>query len=209
MIVAHRLIWIALSLIFLAGCSKSLSIDTPSRSSSTLSTHTPTVNSLSTATRVANDQQFQQPNFTAEILFSTAPDASKTQRVFPVGTQQIYAIWGYANMGEGLIIRREWYRDGAPWLYKEEPWNLDQYGSDGQINDISIFDFDQGIQAGTYDLQLYIDDQPQSISEIGHLNSFRVVDPWPVDPLPSPDGMSIALVKNLGTLIIQGPNGQE
>lgn len=211
---AIRRLGIALSLICLVGCSLSQSGDTspePISSDPTpsLSTTYPTINCLSSATRVANDQEFLQPNFTAEILFSTSPDASKVQRVFPAGTQQIYAIWGYANMREGQIIRKEWYCDGEPWLYQEGPWDLDRYGSDGQIKDISIFDFDQGIQAGSYDLYLYIDDQPQSISEVGHLNSFRIVDPWPVEPIASPDGMSIALVKNLGTLIIQDPNGQE
>src|SRR5262245_7855620 len=85
---------------------------------------------------------------------------------FPTSTKQIFANWHYENMRAGLTITREWYLDGQLWLTREEPWDLQKYGSSGVVQDISIHDFEAGLPSGIFQLRLYIDKVPQPIGVV-------------------------------------------
>jgi hypothetical protein len=113
------------------------------------------------------------PIFT-NARMGASPDDPNRPTFFPAGTKAVYAIWDYQNMRDGLMIRREWYWDGQPWITREEPWDFERYGANGTIRDISIFDNETGLNSGVYQLRLYIDNVPQPIgSGIG-----TPVTPW-------------------------------
>jgi hypothetical protein len=95
---------------------------------------------------------------------AASPEDPNRPTFFPAGTKAVYAIWDYQNMREGLVIRREWYWDGQPWITREEAWDFEKYGANGTIRDISIFDNETGLNSGVYQLRLYIDNVPQPIS---------------------------------------------
>ncbi|HLF36860.1 MAG TPA: hypothetical protein VI520_02880 [Anaerolineales bacterium] len=128
------------------------------------------------------------------------PGELNPDRLFPSGTQRIYAVWDYSGMRAGLHVRREWYRDGELWLVREEPWDLGRYGSSGRIGDISIFDFDYGLIPGSYDLQLSID------GEFASRGGFFIWG-YALDPVWSPDGASLAAVRRPGTLLLEESDG--
>jgi hypothetical protein len=147
------------------------------------------------------------PWFSPVISFSLEPDPQKTQRVFPSGIQQIFAIWDYANMKDGLVIRKEWYKDEDLIQAQESKWDFQRYGSKGTISDISINDFESGLNPGLYSLRLYIDGQEQTLTTLKGQASFRIVREISPSPVTAPDGSKIAMVPEPRTLSIQNENG--
>jgi hypothetical protein len=99
----------------------------------------------------------------ANARVGASPEDAKPSTSFPAGTKAVYAIWDYYNMHDGLMVRREWYLDGQPWITREEAWDFEKYGANGTIRDISIFDNETGLNSGVYQLRLYIDNVPQPI----------------------------------------------
>jgi hypothetical protein len=146
-----------------------------------------------------------KPTFGRDVYFATSPELAGSQIVFPFGTPQIYAIWSYSNMHEGLTVRREWYLDDVLWLVREEPWDFSNYGANGFVKDISIYDFDNGLAPGIHQLKLYIDgqEQPLGYSEAVSSASFVVSEPSIESPIISPDWSMAAVVEPPGTLTIQ------
>jgi hypothetical protein len=125
------------------------------------------------------------------------------QYVFPCGTRQVYAIWEYSNMREGMIIRREWFHNFELWLVREEPWDFQKYGKHGVVTDIFIYDYENGLEPGYYNLDLYIDG---NLAEAEH--GFHMLG-WVIDPLPSPNGSRVASVERPGTLVVQDADGKQ
>ena len=79
------------------------------------------------------------------------------QSTFANGTEEVFAIWEYANLSEEYVIRRVWEKNHKEWLVREEAWNVNHYGSNGIVNDISIYDFEgSGLEPGLYHLKLYV-----------------------------------------------------
>jgi hypothetical protein len=144
-----------------------------------------------------------EPAFSPEIRFGPDPDTVTTRRVFPQPVQEIFAVWEYTNMREGLTIRREWRLDGELWIEREEPWDFEKYGASGVVTDISIYDYDEGLPPGFYELNLYIDGQPQFLGVDNLALSFLIVEIDPVSPVTSPDGRLTASVEPPGTLIVE------
>jgi photosystem II stability/assembly factor-like uncharacterized protein len=103
-----------------------------------------------------------EPSFSPDIRFSEG-DGKPELRSFAPKTRQIFAVWDYANMREGLTVRREWYLDGQLWASREEAWNFAKYGANGTVTDISIYDLDAGLPSGAYQLRLFINGQPQFV----------------------------------------------
>jgi hypothetical protein len=90
----------------------------------------------------------------------TAEGAAQSE--FLAGTDEVYAVWEYAGMSATDNIRRIWFRDDQIWLTREEGWNWGEYGSDGTIRDISVYDDEgSGLASATYRLQLYVNDELQ------------------------------------------------
>jgi hypothetical protein len=116
------------------------------------------------------------PSFSHSITFAEKADASVGTRSFHEGVTRIYALWQYSNMTAGLTVRRDWYQDGKSWITKEEPWNFDKYGANGMVTDISIYDTQNGLPGGHYELRLYIDNMPQfTASDDVSLRSFDII----------------------------------
>ena len=136
------------------------------------------------------------------------------QSAFPAGTKQVFAIWTYQNMSEALIVKREWYLNGEPWLFREEPWDFAKYGEEGIIRDISIFEFenDPGLPSGVYQLRVYIDSLLQPIGKFTKdrpemwLN-FEILSGESIPEAASPDFQWDAAVLNGNHLIVRDVNG--
>src|SRR6185503_11153515 len=82
---------------------------------------------------------------TSEPIFYGAYASSDARSVvgqsaFPAGTKEVFAIWTYQNMHAGVMIKREWFLNGKPWLLREGPWDFAKYGEDGVVRDISIYE---------------------------------------------------------------------
>ncbi len=132
------------SLIFLlviaslvSGCSFNVEILTPAAPQPVLqsASETPTSEPISATPSpgiISLPSQFDDVSFTLNPI-----DAGNIY-AFPNGTKQVFAIWNYHNMGEGMVVRREWYLDGKLWLEREEPWDFAKYGANGTMRDVSI-----------------------------------------------------------------------
>jgi hypothetical protein len=105
-------------------------------------------------------------------------------------------------------VRREWYRDNVLWLVREETWDFAKYGRDGTVLDVSVYDFEKGLEPGRYTLRLYIDGRPQSSFENYPPISFRV-EGTPLDPASSLGGRRTALVNDPRVLVIQDADGTQ
>lgn len=152
-----------------------------------------------------------EPTFGPAIYFAASPEMASSRSVFADGTPEIFAIWPYRNMREGLTVRMEWYLNGDIWLEREEPWDYNKYGAQGMLTDININDFDQGLEPGRYQLRLFIDGQEQ---QLGIKESFssayiEISAPIGISPHVSPDYSQMAIVEPPGTLILQEVETQE
>lgn len=150
-----------------------------------------------------------RPYFSSISFFTVSPQATancreRYSKVFPARVRQIHARWDYANMRDGLMIRREWYKDGVPWFQREQPWDFARYGANGTIRDISIYDFDAGLEPGNYELRLHIDGQPQS--KLDTENSFVIDKDWSLE-IASPNGRLTALTADPQKLMIREADG--
>jgi hypothetical protein len=98
------------------------------------------------------------------LRFAAGPYAQEGE-IFPAGTEIIYAIWDYKGLSPQDRIRRIWIRDNLIWITREEKWNWENYGAEGTVRDLSIFDFEgSGLESAEYRLQLYINDELQQES---------------------------------------------
>ena len=97
---------------------------------------------------------------------------------FPTGTKQVFAVWHYQNMRAGLTIKREWYLNGEPWLFREDLWDFEKYGAVGIMPDISIYDLDAGLPSGLYELRVYINNviQPIGVNTPGGPETFLIFE---------------------------------
>lgn len=90
------------------------------------------------------------------LRFATSADAAP-QPYFPQGTEQIFAIWDYANIPAEAAVHRVWRHNGEPWLEREEAWTG---AASGTVRDVSVYDFTGGgLQPGKYEVLLYLGDR--------------------------------------------------
>jgi hypothetical protein len=159
---------------------------------------------ISQPTPIPYDQR--TPWFSPLIGFAVEPDRALARQMFPCGTKQIYAMWEYGNMSPGLTIRREWYRDGQLWLEKEEMWDMEKYGRYGIVLDVSVYDFENGLEPGSYLLKLFIDGR-EFLSD-GYMSQMFVIRaPEVIEAVLSPDGMNTASVDAAGGLLVRSADG--
>ena len=185
---------------------------TPEPSEQVRVTTTPSPNTQSTTPDVTSRPTrvvLKEPSFSEEVRFYIEPDPEKSQRIFPPGTRQIFAIWDYANMRSGTVVRREWYKDTKLWLVREVPWDFSRYGSNGTIADVTLFDFEKGLEPGLYWLRLYIDDVPQFEETNRDTASFKLMAGKVLDSVPSPDGKFQAIISDPRTLSIREQDGNQ
>jgi hypothetical protein len=94
-------------------------------------------------------------------LHFTGPGEANPQTSFPAGIEEIFAVWFYENMRPEDVMKRTWLKDGQVWLEREEAWDSDTLGTEGMISAVSIYDFEDGLDPGSYLLQLKINGQIQ------------------------------------------------
>jgi hypothetical protein len=174
-------------------------------------THTPTL-SPSPATSTPTPTLTTTPEIPRfkSVQFTTQPGSVTPRRFYAAGTQRIYAVWDYENMKTGIVVKRVWKRDGVDWVVREETWDVLKYGSNGTIRDISVFDDDSGLEAGTYSLTLSIDGVVQAgEDEIfkGVSGGFWVLPTDANGTFPSPDKSYTAFIRFAGLLMIEKPDG--
>lgn len=129
----------------------------------------PEATAIITTTAIPNEVLSTTPTSTHanaarfyELHFNLSGNNSIPQVVFPAGTEEVFAIWNYANLSSEDVIRRVWMKNGAEWLVREESWDSALYGSDGVVNDVSIYDFEgSGLDSGLYHLIIYINEVHQ------------------------------------------------
>lgn len=154
-------------------------------------------------------QVLPTPQF-SNARFSIDPSNNIFQTTFPARTRQIYAVWDYQNMREGLNIRRDWYYNDVLWITREEPWDFSKYGANGTISNISVYELDVGLESGNYRLELYIDLQPQPIGE-GVWPQFTIAPSREATRVTSPNGQWVADVDDPKKLLLRdtGKNVRE
>src|SRR5215207_5657179 len=155
----------------ISGCSFNVELATPlpsdvSSVSITEAVATPTASAAAEtlpATPGPTDPMFYG------AFFALDPVNGTIQGLFPEKTKQVFAIWNYQNMRADLTVKREWYLNGQLWLTQEDLWEFAKYGPSGTIRDVSVYDFDVGLEGGVYQLRLYINNvlQPIGISPSG------------------------------------------
>jgi hypothetical protein len=89
----------------------------------------------------------------SNLTFSTTPDGG-AQGIFYNRPAQIFARWDFANVNDfvgGVTVQRRWYRNGVLWITRNEQW---LYGDNGRINNVSIYDFNNGLLPGNYYVEI-------------------------------------------------------
>ncbi|MFN8418964.1 MAG: hypothetical protein U0528_06940 [Anaerolineae bacterium] len=98
-----------------------------------------------------------QPAFSNLTMSSSAAGATTFQ--FPAGTPLVSARWDYANIPIGALMVREWYRYGVLFHAVEEAWSAN-WGSSGRLTHVALYDYQNGLQSGDYQLRIYLKDRP-------------------------------------------------
>ena len=89
----------------------------------------------------------------SNLRFASSP-ANPPQTDFPVGTEEVFALWDFSGMNNGDTVQRIWRKDGAVWLNREEAWTA---GPTGVVTDVSIYDRSLGgLDPGLYEVELYV-----------------------------------------------------
>lgn len=209
-------------LFLISGCTFNVQILTPEPPQSTplpLQTVTSPAPSIPTPISPTVEPTFTPTTVppTTYPVFNNArvgasPEDPTSPNSFPAGIQAVYAIWEYQNMREGLVVKREWYWNGQPWITREEPWDFKKYGASGTVRDISIYDNETGLNSGVYQLRLYIDNVLQPISPgIGSpvvpWITFKIGSDESYSGYASPDYKSAVEVFGGKRIVLQNANG--
>jgi hypothetical protein len=148
-----------------------------------------------------------EPPVFRNIHYSVNPDGEPAQVFFPAGTEQIYAFWDYANLQDGMMIRRVWSQEGRLLFVREEIWDTNRYGSTGTMSGISIINEEIGFPSGRYSLTLFINGAEQvEISQ--SQRTFWLVDPRVESPVTSPDRSQRVHIQAAGRLFLEETGGE-
>ena len=94
----------------------------------------------------------------SDLTMSTSAAGAPTIN-FPAGTQLVSVRWNYANIPVGSVMRREWYLNGVLFNVREETWSS-YWGNSGRLTHISLYDYQFGLNQGSYKLVIYLRDNP-------------------------------------------------
>ena len=95
-------------------------------------------------------------------LYFTSYANGPAQTNFPAGTEQVYAVWNYKNMGVSDVVKREWMLNGVLWQAREDTWDYFHYGPDGVVTDVSVYNFEGGgLSPGQYVIVIYLNGEKQ------------------------------------------------
>lgn len=93
-----------------------------------------------------------------QLTFSESADGSNPANSF-TAPNEVFAIWEYYHLFDGYRLQRDWYLNDELFISREEIWDEATYGQNGTRNDVSIFDFETGLQPGNYRLEITVNDQ--------------------------------------------------
>ena len=110
------------------------------------------------------------------ISFVDWTGASGTEFIAP---NEVFIQFEYANVPDGAAFKRDWYFNDALFISREEGWNGEALGSNGNRGDISIFDFEDGLAPGRYRVELSLDGVLQQTAEFSIVAS-QIENPDPV-----------------------------
>jgi len=210
--------FLSLIVFLISGCSFDVQLVTPASAEETPPLVTPIV--FPSAAPVSISTEIPVTGFTPvpnDSLFYGAyavadPSDPPGRSAFPAEIQQIYVVWNYQNMRDGLTVKREWYLDGRLWLMREEAWDFAKYGAFGAMQDVSIYDLNIGLPSGAYQLKIYIDGLLQPIGASTPNGpelwlNFEVMPNGGIIEAASPDFKWNAVVLNGNRLIVRDMNG--
>lgn len=168
---------------FLPPTPTSTPTQTPTATPTPTETQTPTATPTPTATSTQTPSPTPTPQF-GPITFSTGGPGGETRQVsgsFPANTKEVYACWEYQNLISGTPYRARWYLDGSLWSGDELlAWDTARYGRSGMACPTHIRDYDDdGLPAGNYRLELFIDQRQVQMA------TFAILAPTPVPPPPT------------------------
>jgi hypothetical protein len=98
------------------------------------------------------------------LRFASSPTGAE-QANFPVGTQEIYALWDYDGMQATDVMERLWFHNDAEYVTRREDWDFLKYGFSGTVQDIFLFDRIDGIDPGQWRVELYLNGEQQAVAE--------------------------------------------
>ena len=206
------LVFLLIVTCFISGCSFNVEVLTPASPQTALqsASETPTFEPIletPTPTLAARDTQF------GGVRFALNPVDENGIYFFPNGTEQVFAIWNYQNMRDGMVVRREWYLDGKLWLERDEKWDFAEFGASGIMRDVSIYDFNTGLPSGVYQLRMFVDGVPQPIGYVlnGQIQNGSNFEIQPVMALTSasssPDNMLVVSVYGRKRIVLRDSTG--
>ncbi|MCB8981809.1 MAG: hypothetical protein H6657_30750 [Ardenticatenaceae bacterium] len=148
-------------------------------------------------TAVPTTSAISNPQFSNLVLL---PNASAPQPDMPFTTQELYAVWDYAGMTAADQLERLWYFNGELWLERDEPWDMAQYGANGRIGDVFIYDYEPNLRAGDYRLVLKVNGVELASAE-------HTIPAFTVGPIVEPESGLLAAVQNHKALVMRRPDG--
>jgi hypothetical protein len=195
-----RIFWMSLLAMFLSSCTFSVAVENPITPTATINIPTTTATNPNPgptpAPTIRAIPRFTNIHFVADVTID------EPHWIFPARSRRIYAVWDYQNMREGMMVRRDWYRDDVLWITRSEAWDFKTYGANGTIRDISVYDLENGLVSGEYRLELYIDTQPQPLNE-SQWPTFEISADESVRQLSSPDGQWVASADDPTLLLVR------
>ncbi|PJF39142.1 MAG: hypothetical protein CUN55_15190, partial [Phototrophicales bacterium] len=114
----------------------------------------------------------------SNLRFATTANGTPAT-TFAAGTQEIFAIFDYANIPLRAQMRRVWSRDGVVVAERTELWDFNKYGTSGTVRDISIYDRTNGLASGTWTVSVEIVGQPSSNARTSAQFTIQATTPNP------------------------------
>lgn len=109
------------------------------------------------------DNAFSGPRFSG-LRFATS-GSGIPQSTFPASTEEIYAIWDYDGMSATDTMERVWYHEGVEYVDVSEPWDFSKYGSVGAVRDVFLYDYIDGIDPGTWRVEIFLNGEQKLIQQ--------------------------------------------
>ncbi|MDQ4076330.1 MAG: hypothetical protein M3220_08790 [Chloroflexota bacterium] len=108
----------------------------------------------------------------SNLRFAPGSDAVP-QSDFPLGTEEVCAIWDYRDMEPTDTVRRVWYWNDEIYVERQESWDFSEYGASGTIRDVCLFDridghidgIVDGIDPGYWRVEVFLNDERPLLEE--------------------------------------------
>jgi hypothetical protein len=96
------------------------------------------------------------------LRFASSSDG-EAQTNFSLETQEVYALWEYEGMEASDSVKRMWYLNEQLYVEKSEAWDMATYGPSGTVRDVFLYDYIDGIDAGQWRIEIYLNDVQEMV----------------------------------------------